>query len=115
MKEALIVYLKQESLDELNIPLYITTMTSRRQIPNKVIELVHEWGATRLYGNISYEIDELRRDIKTVGVGKEKNVKCEFIHDKLVVNPNTLKTKTGNGYAVGHFLYAFSLDLLGRS
>lgn len=75
-------------------------MTPRRDIPEKVIDLVQGWGATRLYGNMTYEVDELRRDINTVQVGKEKGVKCDFVQDRLVVNPGTLKTKTGNGYAV---------------
>lgn len=75
-------------------------MTPRKAIPEEVIHLVQGWGATYLYGNISYEVDELRRDISTTEIGKNKGVKCDFVHDKLVVNPNTLKTKNGRGYAV---------------
>ncbi|KAL5530213.1 PHR1_2 [Sanghuangporus sanghuang] len=88
------------SLDELHIPLHIVTIEPRRSIPAKVVNMLKDWGATRLFANISYEVDELRRDIKTCEIGKEAGVKCDFVQDKLIVNPGVLTTKEGKAYAV---------------
>ncbi|KAH8118312.1 hypothetical protein DFH11DRAFT_1686509 [Phellopilus nigrolimitatus] len=90
----------KQSLDELNIPLYVVTHKPRRSVPAKVVSLLQEWGASRLFANISYEVDELRRDIKTCEEGKNKGVRCDFIQDKLLVNPGVLTTKNGKAYAV---------------
>lgn len=69
-------------------------------MPEKVIALLQEWKVTSLFANISYEVDELRRDLKTCQIGQQKDIRCSFIQDKLVVNPGILKTKEGNAYAV---------------
>ena len=61
---------------------------------------MQEWGANRLFANISYEVDELRRDIKACEIGKDKGVRCDFVQDKLVVKPGVLTTKDGRAYAV---------------
>jgi deoxyribodipyrimidine photo-lyase len=90
----------QSSLDELNIPLHTITHTPRRTIPERVTGLLKEWGATTLFGNISYEVDELRRDIRTCELFKARKMQAVFIQDKLIVNPGTLSTKDGRQYAV---------------
>ncbi|EJD01230.1 uncharacterized protein FOMMEDRAFT_169392 [Fomitiporia mediterranea MF3/22] len=90
----------QDDLDKLHIPLYIVTVEPRHSIPSRVISLLEDWGATQLFANISYEVDELRRDIKIHAAGKKANIKCDFIQDKLVVNPGILKTKNGRAYTV---------------
>jgi deoxyribodipyrimidine photo-lyase len=64
------------------------------------MELMGDWGVKHLYGNIEYEVDELRRDIRVATLAKERNIHAEFIHDRPVVNPGLLKTKQGKDYAV---------------
>lgn len=76
------------------------TIKPRKSIPSKVVSLVGSWGASDLYANVSYEVDELRRDIQTCEVGTEKNIRCIFLQDRLVVNPGVLKTKEGKTYSV---------------
>ncbi|KAI0939215.1 hypothetical protein AcV5_000697 [Taiwanofungus camphoratus] len=89
------------SLAKLHIPLYTTSRTPRTTIPAYMLSLLREWKATRLYANIEYEVDELRRDVKVCELAKkEGEVACSFLHDKCVVPPGEVKTKGGKGYTV---------------
>lgn len=45
-------------------------------------------------------MDELRRDIKTCEIGKDAGIGCDFIQDKLIVDPGIITTKEGRAYAV---------------
>lgn len=59
-----------------------------------MLSLLREWKATRLYANIEYEVDELRRDVKVCELAKkEGEVACSFLHDKCVVPPGEVKTR----------------------
>ncbi|KZT12525.1 DNA photolyase [Laetiporus sulphureus 93-53] len=89
------------SLAKLHIPLYTRTHTPRTDIPAYVLSLLKEWNATRLYANIEYEVDELRRDIKVCELAKQTGkVACSFIHDKCIVPPGMVLTKTEKPYMV---------------
>ena len=59
--------------------------------------------ATRLFANIEYEVDELRRDIAVCNVANDRNILPTFVHDKLIVEPGSLSTKQGKPYAVCSF------------
>jgi deoxyribodipyrimidine photo-lyase len=93
----------QEELGKLSIPLYTASHTPRKTLPDEVIKLARKWGAARLYANIEYEIDELRRDLRIVHLATMGNIRAEFFSDRCVVEPGALATKTGNQYAVGTF------------
>ncbi|QRW01681.1 deoxyribodipyrimidine photo-lyase [Ceratobasidium sp. AG-Ba] len=41
--------LLKDEFNQLNIPLYTTTHTPRKTLPDEVINIVRKWGATRLY------------------------------------------------------------------
>ncbi|KAK4048518.1 DNA photolyase phr1 [Microbotryomycetes sp. JL201] len=56
----------QPHFDELNVPLYTVTWDARKQIPAKMLDLMQEWNAAALYGNIEHEVDELRRDTEII-------------------------------------------------
>lgn len=56
--------------------------------------------ASRLFANIEYEVDELRRDINVCNLANERDILPTFVHDKLVVEPGLLSTKQGKPYAV---------------
>lgn len=90
----------KRSLKELNIPLYVTTRTPRRTLPACVVDLLKQWNAKELYANIEYEVDELRRDIDLLELAKQQDIKCTFVHDKLLVEPGTLFTQQGKPFAV---------------
>ncbi|KAG9086554.1 hypothetical protein FRC06_003028 [Ceratobasidium sp. 370] len=87
-------------LDRLNIPLYTASHTPRKTLPEEIIKLVRKWGAARLYANIEYQVDELRRDLQIVHLATLGNIRVEFFSDRCVVEPGALATKSGNQYAV---------------
>ena len=76
------------------------TQKPRRFVPHKVISLLEEWNVNTLFANISYEVDELRRDIETCQLAKGKNIHCDFIQDKLIIEPGILRTNEGKPYTV---------------
>jgi deoxyribodipyrimidine photo-lyase len=90
----------QSSLAELNIPLHIFLHSQRRTLPSHVISFLQSVKAIRVYANIEYEIDELRRDIAVCKLAKESGIVTTFVHDKLVVEPGLLSTKQGKPYTV---------------
>ena len=65
-----------------------------------MVDLLKDWNATRLFANISYEVDELRRDIHVCELARTNGMQAMFVEDKLIVNPGTLATKDGKQYAV---------------
>ncbi|KAF8314757.1 hypothetical protein DL93DRAFT_2057858 [Clavulina sp. PMI_390] len=89
-----------DDLDKLNIPLHVLTQSPRKTIPKAVVELARSWGATQIFGNIEYEVDELRRDMEVVKLCNESSMRASFLADKLIVEPGKLATKQGKQYAV---------------
>lgn len=73
-------------------------------MPERIMSFVQEVGATRLFANIEYAIDELRRDIRVCELAKEANVGVTFLHDKLIIEPGMLFTKQGKPYTVGEMI-----------
>ncbi|KAJ5178708.1 Cryptochrome/DNA photolyase class 1 [Penicillium capsulatum] len=90
----------QRDLAELDIPLYMETREKRKEIPNRVLELCQKWEARHLFGNIEYEVDELRRDAKLVRLCAGQDVDFEPTHDTCVVTPGALSSQQGRQYAV---------------
>ncbi|KAL9635857.1 MAG: hypothetical protein Q9164_003207 [Protoblastenia rupestris] len=90
----------KEDLAELDIPLYLETVEKRKAIPDKILELCEEWGASHLYANIEYEVDELRREALITRRGVEKGIAFEVVPDTCVVAPGELTSGSGGQYAV---------------
>ncbi|KAF8339023.1 FAD binding domain of DNA photolyase-domain-containing protein [Cantharellus anzutake] len=89
------------NLEDMNIPLYVTSHQPRKQIPNRVISLLHEWKGGHLFANIEYEVDELRRDIAVTALsGDGIGIEAKFVPDKLIVEPLSFSTNSGTQYAV---------------
>ncbi|TFK55985.1 hypothetical protein OE88DRAFT_1622403 [Heliocybe sulcata] len=87
-------------LASLHIPLYVTVHTPRRTIPEHIVALLQEWKACHLFGNIEYEFDELRRDIRVCELAKAAGIKVEFMHDRCLVDPGIVLTQGGRVYTV---------------
>ncbi|KAI9001086.1 DNA photolyase, FAD-binding/Cryptochrome [Trametes punicea] len=88
-------------LTKLNIPLYTVSHTPRVGIPSFVHDLLLQWNASHVFGNIEYEVDELRRDIALCQIAKKHGrIACTFLHDKCIVPPGDVRTKDGRGYTV---------------
>jgi deoxyribodipyrimidine photo-lyase len=90
----------QQKLDKLDVPLYMETQERRRDVPGRIAELCEQWGASHLFANIEYEVDELRREAKLVRLLAEKGVAFETAHDSCVVTPGALQSQQGRQYAV---------------
>ncbi|KAL9601811.1 MAG: hypothetical protein Q9219_002301 [cf. Caloplaca sp. 3 TL-2023] len=90
----------KEDLAKLNIPLYVETVEKRKAIPDRIFELCEEWGASHLFCNVEYEVDELRREALMTRKGLTKGVAVNAVHDTCVVEPGQLSSGSGSQYAV---------------
>ncbi|KAI9512211.1 DNA photolyase, FAD-binding/Cryptochrome [Russula earlei] len=90
----------KDSLAKLNIPLHVSLHSQRRTLPSYVISFLQSVNAIRVFANIEYEVDELRRDINVCRLAKDNGILPSFVHDKLIVEPGLLSTKQGKPYTV---------------
>ncbi|KAI4869692.1 deoxyribodipyrimidine photo-lyase [Hypoxylon rubiginosum] len=90
----------KKDLAALDIPLYVETVEKRKDIPERVVDFMEEWGASHLYANIEYEVDELRREARMVKMFAERGLAMEVFHDTCIVPPGELHTGAGKQYAV---------------
>ncbi|KAF6802230.1 deoxyribodipyrimidine photo-lyase [Colletotrichum sojae] len=90
----------REDLAKLDIPLYVETVEKRRNIPDRIAELMDRWGASHLFANMEYEVDELRREAKMVRMFAARGLSYEVLHDTCVVPPGRLTSGSGKQYAV---------------
>ena len=90
----------KEDLAELDIPLYVETVDKRKRIPERILELCEEWGASHIFANIEYEVDELRREALITRKGIERGIAMEAVHDTCVVAPGELSSGSGKQYSV---------------
>ncbi|KAI1031322.1 hypothetical protein LB504_000323 [Fusarium proliferatum] len=90
----------KHDLAKLDIPLYVETVEKRKRVPDRILELMDEWGASHLYANMEYEVDELRREASMIRDFAENGKTFEVVHDTCVVPPGELHTGTGKQYAV---------------
>lgn len=94
------LHIIKKDLAALDIPLYVEEVEKRKEIPNRIINFMEEWGASHLFANIEYEVDELRRETKMVKLCAERGLAMEVFHDTCVVPPGALRTGSGKQYAV---------------
>ncbi len=90
----------KEDLAKLDIPLYVETVETRQEIPTRIVELMDGWGASHLFANMEYEVDELRREAKLAHILSDSGKALEIMHDTCVVPPGQLSSGTGKQYAV---------------
>ncbi|KAF5250426.1 hypothetical protein FANTH_4360 [Fusarium anthophilum] len=90
----------KHDLEKLDIPLYVETVEKRKRVPDRILELMDEWGASHLYANMEYEVDELRREASMIRDFAENGKAFEVVHDTCVVPPGELHTGAGKQYAV---------------
>lgn len=91
----------QPQFDELNIPLVIESYDKRLSIPRKIVsDIMPRLKANHIYGNIEYQVDELRRDIAVTKLGRKEGYAVTFVHDRLVVPPGRIKSKVGKPMSV---------------
>ncbi|KAK4689672.1 deoxyribodipyrimidine photo-lyase, partial [Tremellales sp. Uapishka_1] len=88
-------------LAELNIPLHVVSWDKRLSLPKHLVKKVlPDLKATHVFANVSYEVDELRRDLQTVKLGRENGIDVVCVHDRLVVPPGKVLSKQGKPMSV---------------
>ncbi|RDL32956.1 putative Deoxyribodipyrimidine photo-lyase [Venustampulla echinocandica] len=90
----------KEVLAQLNIPLHIATVEKRKAIPGRIVELLKEWGASHLFANMEYEVDELRREAGLVRSCLENDIAMDVVPDTCVVAAGEIENSTGKQYSV---------------
>jgi deoxyribodipyrimidine photo-lyase len=90
----------QATLSNVNIPLHIISHMPRKTLPTRVISLLTDLKCTSFYGNIEYELDELRRDIAVCKLAEVRSIQATFVHNKCIIEPGVLLTGQRKAYAV---------------
>ncbi|KAL8972455.1 MAG: hypothetical protein Q9183_000542 [Haloplaca sp. 2 TL-2023] len=87
-------------LADRDIPLHVETVDKRKDVPARIFELCDKWGASHLFCNIEYEVDELRREAQITEKGLGRGIAVTALHDTCVVAPGELSSGSGKPYAV---------------
>ncbi|KAK0490822.1 DNA photolyase, FAD-binding/Cryptochrome [Armillaria novae-zelandiae] len=90
----------QKSLYDLHIPLHVLTEKVRRSVPAKLVSLLSSLECTKVYANMEYEVDEMRRDIKVCSLAKQEGINATFVHDKCIVDPGAIASAEDKPYVV---------------
>jgi len=91
----------REDLDNLHIPLWMEVVQDRKNTGKRVMELMEKWGASHIFGNMEYEVDELRRDAGIVSMALKRNIDFTVVHDSVIAPPGVLVAKsTGKPFMV---------------
>ena len=90
----------KEDLAALDVPLYIETVQKRKDVPARILDLCSEWGASHLYCNIEYEVDELRREALITRRALARGIAFYAESDTCVVSPGELSSGKGQQYSV---------------
>ncbi|KAF2856459.1 Cryptochrome/photolyase FAD-binding domain-containing protein [Plenodomus tracheiphilus IPT5] len=101
----------QKELKELNIPLVFLECENRKDIVSTAVSWFKEQDISHVFGNIEYEIDELRRDIKLVKT-KGDDIQVSLHHDQTVVEPGTMLTGSGKPMKIFTPYFKAWLDIL---
>ncbi|KAI9760119.1 MAG: hypothetical protein M4579_001839 [Chaenotheca gracillima] len=90
----------KEDLAKLDIPLYVETVAKRKTVPDRILKLAQEWGASHIYANVEYEVDELRREASLTRKCLDSGIAFNAVPDTCVVAPGELSSQQGRQYAV---------------
>ncbi|KAI1811813.1 deoxyribodipyrimidine photo-lyase [Poronia punctata] len=94
------LHVLKRDLEGLDIPLYVETVEKRKQVPERIIDFMEEWGASHLFANMEYEVDELRREAEMVRSCANRGLAMNVFHDTCVVPPGAISTGAGKQYSV---------------
>lgn len=78
----------KDQLQKLNIPLAIVTADERGDKADRIMDFIRKHDISHVFGNLEYEVDELRRDIKIAKrISETKDISIDLLHDQTVVQP----------------------------
>lgn len=81
----------KQDLAELNIPLYVDVIETRKKNERHIINLAKQWNARHIFCNIEYEVDELRRETRLIKACLQEGISFTAVHDDVIVNPGIIK------------------------
>lgn len=84
----------QDELRDLGIPLVIINADSRKEMVPAILKFIADNKVSHVFANYEYEVDELRRDTKSVCQSDGK-FHMALYHDQCVMEPGTMKTGSG--------------------
>lgn len=87
----------QDDLKDLNIPLTILDVSEKKDYVSKISTFLKDNQSYYLFGNISYEVDEIRDFIK---LHRNDDFFFQSFHDTCVVEPGVLKSGKGTTYSI---------------
>ncbi|MEM7785514.1 MAG: deoxyribodipyrimidine photo-lyase, partial [Planctomycetota bacterium] len=87
-------------LAELNIPLLIEQCDSFLDVPKRILKLAQNHDCSDLFFNHEYEANEQQRDQHVIDQFELNDLNTHCFHDRVVVPPETIKTKEGKFYSV---------------
>lgn len=91
----------EKKLDKLNIPLVTVSASKRSDIVPAITNFLKRYNISHMYGNVEYEVDELRLASSLVHRLLPEKIAFQPCHDSCVVQPGELKTKSkGTQFAV---------------
>ncbi|OCK74300.1 deoxyribodipyrimidine photo-lyase [Lepidopterella palustris CBS 459.81] len=90
----------RQGLAALDIPLHISTVEIRKNVPARLVEFATQVSAHHIFTNLEYEPDELRREDKLVRLCLDHGIAFDAVHDDCIVPPTTLSTRQGKQYSV---------------
>ncbi|MFD2228778.1 deoxyribodipyrimidine photo-lyase [Alkalimarinus sediminis] len=87
-------------LDKLNVPLKVIAADGFNDFPDILSEQALKLGASRIYCNIEYELNEKRCAQAVSTQLKTVNVELVEFHDSCMIQPGQVRTKQGECYKV---------------
>lgn len=92
--------LQKKLVNEYDVPFFTIEWSERKKVPRMLLDKLEEWGASALFANLEYEVDELRRDTEIIQKaaearksGKGWQGQATFLADFCIVQPGALLTK----------------------
>ncbi|MBC3764431.1 deoxyribodipyrimidine photo-lyase [Neptunicella marina] len=89
-----------EQLASLNVPIIIRKCADFSAVPAAMAELIVELGASKLYFNHEYEVNEMAMSRNVVKKVRQLTLQTVACHDQCMIEPGKIKTAQGECYKV---------------
>ncbi|MFA6044487.1 MAG: deoxyribodipyrimidine photo-lyase [Phycisphaerales bacterium] len=88
------------SLAKLNIPLVLADAKTRHDVPGVVLAVAKQHRCDALHFNLEHELNERRRDERTIEVFEAAGLKAGGHHDQCLATPGDVRTGEGRFFTV---------------
>ncbi|WP_413112301.1 deoxyribodipyrimidine photo-lyase [Thaumasiovibrio sp. DFM-14] len=94
-----LAYLRRQA-QQCHVPLYYLSCDSYAQVPTLLKSVCQQHGATHLYCNREYELNEVRRDVLVERTLTEEAIKFRSFDDSCILPPGSVLNGSGTCYRV---------------